>query len=557
MKKSKVLLLGLGLVAATVGLSSCTASFCSVEDKSAIMFAYDIYHVTDTNGVQIEDQYSFGVSSYYDAVDANKPSDAVQLEGYPNIYVSTKIEYNLALVQINTNAKKAGIPVNDFLSFWADIDLQVLNHVVEIVNADAYNTDKNTMTAKDVQLLLMGDAEGELRGYGYTKYCGVDSDNNSAYWVNWDNYYNNARLTLGVDSCPDSDYVKYYKNQMTSFAQVANSCIATTDGFYGYYGFNNTNKVEVFVTAKDYSYAWSRGFLEGLIIYPISWLIDSTTNAFMAIGAGLAQVLAIFVVTFLIRAIMMILTIKQTTSNARMNEVQPELAKIQAKYPNSNTNRSEQQAMAAEMQALYKKHNIHPFLSILTMIVQFPVFICVWGAMNGSAVLSSDAFLGLRLSESVSSVFFDFANWPNNPGWWTAIVVFLIMAVLQILAMILPQTISKRKQKQVAKLGKNPAAKKQGNKMKWFTIIMCGMIIFMGFSLASGMVVYWIAGSIWSIAQTLIIEWISYIKKNNKNKPKKPAKKQFATQEGLVVDAEVTPTHMQAPTGKKKYKDKE
>ena len=91
MKKSKVLLLGLGLVAATVGLSSCTASFCSVEDKSAIMFAYDIYHVTDTNGVQIEDQYSFGVSSYYDAVDANKPSDAVQLEGYPNIYVSTKI----------------------------------------------------------------------------------------------------------------------------------------------------------------------------------------------------------------------------------------------------------------------------------------------------------------------------------------------------------------------------------------------------------------------------------------------------------------------------------
>ena len=137
--------------------------------------------------------------------------------------------------------------------------------------------------------------------------------------------------------------------------------------------------------------------------------------------------------------------------NAIKRANKPNLDSYLAKYPNSNTNRSEQQAMAAEMQALYKKHNIHPFLSILTMIVQFPVFICVWGAMNGSAVLSSDAFLGLRLSESVSSVFFDFANWPNNPGWWTAIVVFLIMAVLQILAMILPQTISKRKQKQVAK----------------------------------------------------------------------------------------------------------
>lgn len=557
MKKSKVLLLGLGLVAATVGLSSCTASFCSVEDKSAIMFAYDIYHVTDANGIQIDDQYSFGVSSYYDATDANKPTDATPLDGYPNIYVSTKIEHNLALVQINTNASKAGIPVNNFLSFWANIDLQVLNYVVGEVEATAYNTDKTTMTAKDIQIILMGDPEGELRGYGYTKYCGVDSSNNSAYWVNWDKFYNNARLELGVDNCPDSDYVTYYKNQMASFAQIANSCIATTDGFYGYYGFNNSNKTEVFVTAKDYSYAWSKGFLEGLIIYPISWLIDSTTNAFMAIGAGLAQVLAIFVITFLIRAVMMVLTIKQTTSTARMNEVQPELAKIQAKYPNSNTNRSEQQAMAAEMQALYKKHNIHPFLSILTMIIQFPVFICVWGAMNGSAVLSSDAFLGLRLSESVSSVFFDFTNWPNNPGWWTAVVVFLFMAALQIVAMLLPQIISKKKQQKVAKLGKNPAAKKQGNKMKWFTIIMCAMIIFMGFSLASGMVIYWIAGSIWSIAQTLIIELISYIKKNNKNKPKKPTKKHFTTQDGLIVDAEVTPTYMQAPTGKKKFKDKE
>ena len=86
---------------------------------------------------------------------------------------------------------------------------------------------------------------------------------------------------------------------------------------------------------------------------------------------------------------------------------------------------------------------------------------------------------------------------------------------------------------------------------------MCVMIIFMGFSLASGMVIYWIAGSIWSIAQTLIIELISYLKNNKKNKPKKPSKNRAVTQDGVVVDAEVTPVYMQAPTGKKKYKDKE
>lgn len=560
MKKSKLLLLGVGILGATIGLTSCTATFCSVDDKSAIMYAYDVYHVTDAKGVQDPDKYSFGVTTYYDADDTTKPKAAKPLEGYDNIYVHSSITYNLALTAINDSARaeNASLKVNDFVDFWAFVDNASLDLAIKAANGlNGYNANKSTMTTKDIQTILIGNPEGNLKGYGYLKYSGKSTETNTdAHWVTWNKIYADARLALGVDNCPDTDFVSFYQKQMVTFAATANSCIAINDGFYGYYGFNNENKTEIFISAKDYDYAWSRGFLEGLLIYPISWLIDSTTAAFMGVGAGLAQVLAILVITFLIRAIMMVLTINQTTSNARMSEVQPEIAKIQAKYPNSNTNRSEQQAMAMEMQQLYKKHKIHPFLSILVMFVQFPVFICVWGAMQGSAVLSSDSFLGLRLSESVSSIFFNFASWPNNPGWWTAVVVFVIMAVLQVFAMLLPQIITKRKQKAaVARTGKNPAAQKQGNKMKWFTIIMSVMIIFMGFSLASGMVIYWIAGSIWSIAQTLIIELITYLKKKNKNKPKKPSRP--ITPEGVVVDAEVVPTHMQAPTGKKKYKNKE
>ena len=560
MKKSKLLLIGLGVVAATIGLSSCTASFCSVEDKAGIMYAYDIYHVTDANGVQVEDKYTFGISTYYDADDTTKPTSATKLAGFENVYITYSMNTNLALSEINKAAAAEGtaLRVNDFTSFWAYVDSATIDLAIEAAKGlNGYNTDKSTMTYSELQTLLMGSPEGDLRGYGYLKYAGKNTKGEEEYWANWNNIYASARADLGVDNCPDSDFVAFYQRQMNTYAATANSCIAITNGFYGYYGFNNENKTEVFISAKDYGYAWSKGFFEGLLIYPISWLIDSTSNAFMGVGAGLAQVLAIFVITFLIRAVMMIVTIKQTTSNARMSEVQPEIAKIQAKYPNSNTNRSEQQSMAMEMQALYKKHNIHPFLSILVMFVQFPVFICVWGAMQGSAVLSSDSFLGLRLSESVSSVFFNFSAWPNNPGWWTGVIVFLIMAVLQVFAMLLPQIITKRKQKAaVARTGKNPAAQKQGNKMKWFTIIMSVMIIFMGFSLASGMVIYWIAGSIWSIAQTLIIELIQHLKKKNKNKPSKPARK-AATPEGNIVDAEVLPSHLQAPTGKKKFKNKE
>ena len=83
------------------------------------------------------------------------------------------------------------------------------------------------------------------------------------------------------------------------------------------------------------------------------------------------------------------------------------------------------------------------------------------------------------------------------------------MSGAQAVAMLLPQWIQKKKAKDAVKLGKNPAAQQNANKMKWFTYIMLAMIIFMGFSLASGMGVYWLFGAIFSIGQTLIMQSIT------------------------------------------------
>ena len=131
------------------------------------------------------------------------------------------------------------------------------------------------------------------------------------------------------------------------------------------------------------------------------------------------------------------------------------------------------------------------------------------------------------------------------------------MAGFQIVSMLLPQIIQKKKMKALAKTGKNPAMQKQNSTMKWVSIIMMVMIIFMGFSLASGMVIYWIAGSVWTIAQTLIIELITYLKKKNKGKLRKQHKSKAAAASvsgNTIVDAEVIPEQFAAPTGKKKYK---
>ena len=145
------------------------------------------------------------------------------------------------------------------------------------------------------------------------------------------------------------------------------------------------------------------------------------------------------------------------------------------------------------------------------------MFICVWGALQGSASLSSDALLNLHLSDSINTVLFNGANWSNGSAV-TALILFLLMAAAQVVAMLLPQWLQKMKRKKVASLGKNPAQNDQQSKMKMFTYIMMAMIIFMGFTLPSSMGVYWFVGALFSVAQTLIIEAINNRKSKKKGK---------------------------------------
>ena len=173
--------------------------------------------------------------------------------------------------------------------------------------------------------------------------------------------------------------------------------------------------------------------------------------------------------------------------------------------------------MAADMQRLYKKHKINPLGTLLVMVVQFPVFICVWGALQGCASLSSDSLFNLHLSDSINTVLFNGANWANGSAV-AALILFLLMAASQVVSILLPQFIQKAKRKKVQKLGKNPAQNQQMNNMKMFTYIMMAMIIFMGFTLPSAMGVYWFVGALFSIVQTLVIEAITQARAKKKGK---------------------------------------
>ena len=520
MKKSTKLGIGgfIALLGATV-LSGCTQSFCSTDDKAHICYMYD-----------------FGVSEYYN--EQNAENTRLPVRGFNNLFaaVNRPTDSNSGIGKADSTATKNGygLPTDKYL---VEFDTVVLQHAVteyynlkeepatsavkfedvpaSYISKVAMRTDAN----KDDSLVFVQDI---LDDCGYLKFADRVNEKQNKLFANYDEYANETRTlvatnVLTLDDLPSSEYVANYKSGLSNTISQYRSCIAITTDKYGYYGYGS-NKDKTLITGKTWGDAWKKGFFEGLLVYPIAWCVDQLSNAFMGAGAGWAQLLAILVVTVVLRTIMLFTTGKQSEANAKMTALQPEIQKIQGKYPNANTNQYEKQRMAEDMQKLYKKHGINPLGSLIPMIIQFPVFICVWGGLQGAACLSSDTFLGLYLSMSVRDALFDKVMWTSAGGYGaiTALVLFILLAVGQVISMLLPQWLQKRAAKSAARLGKNPAQKSQNNQMKWFMIIMAVMIIFMSFTIASAMGVYWLVGSLFQIGQTLVMNKITEKKKQKR-----------------------------------------
>ena len=117
----------------------------------------------------------------------------------------------------------------------------------------------------------------------------------------------------------------------------------------------------------------------------------------------------------------------------------------------------------------------------------------------------------MRLSDTIQSILFNVKaeGWAANAtGWWTALVLFLLMAGTQIFSMILPRIFQKIQAKKQVKLSKNPAQDSQNKTMKWVSIAMMGFTIVMGFMLPAAMGVYWLVSGLIGMIQTVIIQLI-------------------------------------------------
>jgi YidC/Oxa1 family membrane protein insertase len=112
----------------------------------------------------------------------------------------------------------------------------------------------------------------------------------------------------------------------------------------------------------------------------------------------------IIILVFLMRLAMHPVTKKSQVSMSKMSKLTPKVEQIRKKYANNKTE------MNRQVMALYKEQGASPVMGMLPIMVQMPVWISLWSAVNASIELRGAAFLPVWITDlSVPDALFRFS----------------------------------------------------------------------------------------------------------------------------------------------------
>jgi len=203
--------------------------------------------------------------------------------------------------------------------------------------------------------------------------------------------------------------------------------------------------------------------------------------------------LAIILLTVLVRGCMFPLSKKQALGAQKMQELQPEIKRLTEKY------KKDMEARSKAQQELFRKHNYNPLSGCLVVFIQLPVFIGLYRSLMVDIELRDAPLISsaVRWCSNLAAPDMLF-NWSpfmpgfilNGPGILWLGPFFNILPILTIILFIWQQ-----------KKFMPPAADEQAAMQQK---VMQYMMIFMGilfFKVASGLCMYFIASSLWSLAE--------------------------------------------------------
>ena len=238
-------------------------------------------------------------------------------------------------------------------------------------------------------------------------------------------------------------------------------------------------KVDIDKLPKCEDFKITTGGYEGLwtsiFVKPLAYLL-------ILLGKNIGNyAVSLIIVSLLIRLAAFPVTKKTALQSELIKKAQPEIDKIQRKYKG----KEDQESMIKqnqEMMMIYKKYNINPMAGCLFAMLQLPIFIAFFEAVQRTPAIFEGTFFGLQLG--------------TTPSVGIGTSTFYAYAILMIL--IAGSTLYSFKM--------NSTGNMQDANMKMMPTMMTVMIVITATVMPSALGIYWVTSNAFTIVQNILVK---------------------------------------------------
>ncbi|MBI5254799.1 membrane protein insertase YidC [Candidatus Falkowbacteria bacterium] len=206
---------------------------------------------------------------------------------------------------------------------------------------------------------------------------------------------------------------------------------------------------------------------------------------------GHSLILAITILTILIKLVLMPLSAYSLKSQRAIQELQPKLEELKKKF------KDDKQALAKATMELYKESKVNPASSCLPLLIQFPFLIAVYQVFRSGLTNANfaDLYSFVANPGAIDASFFGILNL-SKPSVILAVITGLAQYVQTKML-----TVKKAKPKVEGAKDENMLAD-MNKSMQYF---MPFMTVLIGISFPAGLVYYWLLTTILTIVQQKIV----------------------------------------------------
>jgi YidC/Oxa1 family membrane protein insertase len=188
---------------------------------------------------------------------------------------------------------------------------------------------------------------------------------------------------------------------------------------------------------------------------------------------------SIVVLTVLVRAALLPLTLKQFRSMQSLAKHTPEMKKLQDRY------KHDKERLNQEMMKFYRENKINPFASCLPILAQLPVFLALFYMLQADLRVDICGQSENPCGPGEASFLF-IPDLTDRATGWVLIVLIVLYVGSQLASTLLMSTVTDRTQRMI------------------FIALPFFFVIFI-WQFPAGLLVYWITTNLWTIVQQAIV----------------------------------------------------